>query len=72
MFGPVGLFEEVKAPGAGEQRGRSVGYESRIMMTMFQEAIRVSVCLHVLSLNTLGLFVNHRHRVQVYFTVSRH
>lgn len=38
-FGPMGLFEEAKALKDDEQNGRSVGYESSIMMTMLQKAL---------------------------------
>lgn len=38
MFGPMGIFEEAKALKAEEQKGRSVGYEYSIMMTMFHKA----------------------------------
>lgn len=35
----MGLFEEAKALKAEEQKGRSVGYESGIMMTTFLKAL---------------------------------
>lgn len=37
--GPMGLFEEAKALKAEEQKGRGVGYESSIMMTMFHKGL---------------------------------
>lgn len=38
-FGPMGLFERAKALKSEEQRGRGVGFESSIMMTMFHKAL---------------------------------
>ena len=44
VFGPRGLFEEAKALKSEEQKGRAVGCESSIMMTMFHEALVSSSC----------------------------
>lgn len=54
MFGPMGLFEEAKAPKAEEPKERRVVNEYSIMMTMFHKA---SVS-HLLT-GLQGLFVNH-------------
>lgn len=39
MFGPMGLFEEAKALKADVQKGKNMGYEHSIMMTVFHKAL---------------------------------